>query len=112
MVWSWLIWLGVFIIDTTVTFVRRAISANGSTKRIEPRVPARRGAERRARARHGRGRRHQHLLAVSDPFLVAVRMLDGVSGILVADAPLVAIAVWFRAGLTRSIPPESFCRNV
>ncbi|WP_295478879.1 glycosyltransferase family 4 protein [uncultured Pseudomonas sp.] len=97
--WAWLILLGVFVVDATVTLLRRLL-------RGEKVYEAHRShAYQYASRRYGR-----HLpvtlavLAINMVWLmpwalaVSVGWLDGVSGILIAYLPLVLLAMKFHAG--------------
>lgn len=100
MLWCWLILLGVFIVDATTTLLRRL--ARGDRVYDAHRNHA---YQRAARMLGG------HLwvtLAVGAidicwllpvALLVESRRLEGISGLLVAYLPLVACALWLRAGV-------------
>ena len=97
--WSWVILLGAFIVDATVTLTRRV--ARGERFYEAHRSHAYQHAAQRWRA---------HLpvtLAVAAidlcwllpiALLVAFGSLDPVLGVLIAYAPLVAAVLWLRAG--------------
>jgi Fuc2NAc and GlcNAc transferase len=97
--WSWVILLGVFVVDATVTLIRRM--ARGK-KFYE--------AHRSHAYQHAAQRWGAHLpvtLAVGAinlcwllpvALLVALGSLDGMLGVLIAYAPLVAAALWLKAG--------------
>ncbi|HLS56149.1 MAG TPA: glycosyltransferase family 4 protein [Zeimonas sp.] len=98
--WSWLILLGVFVTDATVTLLRRL--ARGE-KLYE--------AHRSHAYQHAARRLGGHLpvtLAVGVinifwllPIAAWVGLggLDGLAGVVIAYAPLVVLAVYFRAGV-------------
>lgn len=100
--WSWIIMLGVFVVDSTVTLVRRA--ARGEKIYEAHRSHAYQHAAQRLRA---------HLpvtLTVAAinllwlfpiALLVALGVLDGVIGTIIAYAPLVAAAFWLKAGASQ-----------
>ncbi|MEX2110707.1 MAG: glycosyltransferase family 4 protein [Gemmatimonadaceae bacterium] len=97
--WSWLILLGVFIVDATVTLVTRIIRGK---KFYEPhRSHAYQNAARRW------GSHRQVTLAVGLinslwllPIAIAVglQVMNGLLGLLVAYLPLVLTAIWLKAG--------------
>ncbi len=101
--WAWLVLLGVFIVDSTFTLVRRLL-------RGEKLYEAHRShAYQFASRRHG-----QHrvvtlaVLAINVLWLLPVAMaivflgLDGLLGVGIAYAPLLALAVFYRAGTRES----------
>lgn len=99
LLWSWLILLGVFVVDATVTLVRRA--ARGE------RVSAahRSHAYQHAALRYGAHRPITlavgaiNLCWLLPLALIVLRgWIDPSVALLVAYAPLVAAALWFRAG--------------
>jgi Fuc2NAc and GlcNAc transferase len=97
--WSWVILLGVFIVDATVTLVRRVV--RGEKFYEAHRSHAYQHAARRWGA-------HKPVTMVAGAInlcwllpislLVARGMLAGLLGVVVAYAPLVGVAVWLRAG--------------
>ena len=99
--WGWLILLGVFVVDATVTLLYRIMNGERFYE-----------AHRNHAYQHAADRRGAHLpvtLAVGSINLcwllpmasvVAVGWLDGLLGVLIAYAPLVAIAVQLKAGRT------------
>lgn len=104
LLWSWLILLGVFIVDATFTLLRRLL--RGDKVYEAHRSHAYQYASRRA------GRHLPVTLAVVGLNLiwllpialwVGVGGLDGVVGVLIAYAPLVCLAVKFRAGELESV---------
>lgn len=97
--WAWIILLGVFIVDATFTLVRRLL--RGDKVYEAHRSHAYQYASRRF------GRHLPVTLGVGFinvlwllplAVLVCLGWLDGASGVVVAYLPLVALAVWFRAG--------------
>lgn len=97
--WSWLTLLGVFVVDATITLVRRV--ARGERFYEAHRSHAYQYAARRF------GEHRVVSLAVGAinlvwllPIAAAVALgkVDGAVGLLVAYAPLVALAVRFKAG--------------
>ncbi|MDP9200450.1 MAG: glycosyltransferase family 4 protein [Gemmatimonadota bacterium] len=97
--WSWIILLGVFVVDATVTLVLRVTRGE---KFYE--------AHRSHAYQHAAEKTGAHLpvvLAVGAinlgwllpcATLVALGSLDGIAGVVIAYAPLVAAALWLRAG--------------
>lgn len=97
--WSWLILLGVFIVDATFTLFRRL-------RRGDRLYEAHRSHAYQFASRHF-GKHLPVTLAVGAlnffwllPVALCVMLfgLDGAAGVLLAYAPLVALAVYFRAG--------------
>lgn len=98
LMWSWLILLGVFVVDATFTLLRRLIRG----ERVHE--------AHRSHAYQLAARRHGHLtvtLAVSGinfawlcPIAIgaALGMVDALLGLVIAYAPLVGLAVRYRAG--------------
>jgi Fuc2NAc and GlcNAc transferase len=97
--WSWVILLGVFVVDATVTLVRRVL-------RGERFYEAHRShAYQYASRRYGAHRPVTVAVALINLFwllplavLVAVGVLDGAIGVAVAYAPLALLTFQFRAG--------------
>jgi len=97
--WSWVILLGVFVVDATVTLLRRVVHRERFFE--AHRCHAYQHAARRWGA-------HQPVtLAVGVinvcwllpiALLVALGRLDGLLGVLIAYSPLVGMAVWLKAG--------------
>lgn len=97
--WSWITLLGVFIVDATVTLIRRVTRGE---KFYE--------AHRSHAYQHAAARAGAHLPVVICvaainlgwllplATLVALSLLDGVTGVLLAYVPLVGMAIWLRAG--------------
>ena len=97
--WGWVILAGVFVVDATVTLLRRL--ARG--ERVYE-------AHRSHAYQHAAARRRAHkpitltvgainvgwLLPLA--WLVAAGVLDGATGVVVAYAPLIAAAIWLDAG--------------
>lgn len=106
--WSWVILLGVFVVDATVTLVRRMAHGEQPYK-----------AHRSHAYQHAAAQRGAHwpvTVAVGIinicwllPVAVAVTLgwLDGVLAVLIAYAPLVVVAVRLKAGIDplRELPP-------
>jgi len=99
LLWSWLILLGVFIVDATVTLIRRLVRGD---KVYEA---------HRSHAYQFASRKYGKHLPVTSavgvinlcwllPVVICVTQfgLDGATGLIVAYIPLVALAVKFRAG--------------
>jgi len=104
LLWSWIILLGVFIVDASVTLLRRMF-AGGQTYLQAHRSHAYQFAARRCGA-HG-----PVSLAVGAvnviwlyplAVLVALGYLDGLLGVLIAYTPLVGAAVYLKAGTASS----------
>jgi Fuc2NAc and GlcNAc transferase len=99
LLWSWLILLGVFVVDATVTLLRRLL--RGERVYEAHRSHAYQQAARRAG--HLRVTLAVALLNVAwlwpIALGVALNRIDGGLGLVTAYAPLVALAVRFRAGL-------------
>lgn len=99
LLWSWVILLGAFVVDATATLLRRV--ARGE-KVYE--------AHRSHAYQHAAQRWGAHLpvtVAVGAinlcwllpiALLVALRSLDGLLGVFIAYAPLIAGVLWLRAG--------------
>jgi len=97
--WSWLILLGVFIIDATITLLRRGLRG---AKVYE--------AHRTHAYQHASSRFDSHypvtiivlminvLWLCPMAVLVGLGYVDGFFGLLIAYLPLVVLAVFFRAG--------------
>lgn len=97
--WSWLIFLGVFIVDATVTLVRRGLSGEQLSE-----------AHRSHAYQHASRHYRRHLpvtvgvLAINLlwllplALLVGVGYLNGCLGVLIAYSPLVVLALKFNAG--------------
>lgn len=100
LLWSWLILLGVFIVDATWTLLRRLL-------RGEKLYQAHRShAYQHAAQRHGAHRPVTLVVAALNlfwllPLALAVGLghLDGLPGVLIAWTPLLWLAVRYRAGL-------------
>jgi len=97
--WSWLILLGAFVVDTTVTLFRRVVRGERFYE-----------AHRSHAYQHAAQRWGSHLpvtLAVGAinlcwllpiALMVAVGSLDGVLGVFIAYTPIVGASLWLRAG--------------
>ncbi|MFJ3521365.1 glycosyltransferase family 4 protein [Pseudomonas sp. NPDC090203] len=99
LLWSWLILLGVFIVDATFTLIRRLIRGD---KVYEAH---RSHAYQFASRRFGRHLPVTSAVGVINlcwllPIAVWVGCLglDGLTGVIIAYAPLIALAIRFRAG--------------
>jgi Fuc2NAc and GlcNAc transferase len=97
--WAWLILLGVFVVDATITLLRRGY------RREKLYVAHRSHAYQRAARRYGSHRRVTLSVGLINllwllplALLVALGVLDGVIGVCVAYAPLVWLAYRFNAG--------------
>lgn len=105
LLWSWVILLGVFIVDATVTLVRRMLRGDRFYQ-----------AHRSHAYQHAAVRWAAHkpvtvavgainlcwLLPVA--LFVAKGWLDGLLGVLLAYSPLVTTAFWFGAGVDQPDP--------
>lgn len=97
--WSWVILLGVFVVDATLTLVWRVA-------RGEKFYEAHRSHAYQHAARQWGGHRPVTLAVgainlcwlLPIALLVALGSLDGLLGVLIAYAPLAGAAVWLRAG--------------
>jgi Fuc2NAc and GlcNAc transferase len=97
--WAWVILLGVFVVDATVTLIRRTARGDRFYE-----------AHRTHAYQHAAALWGAHLpvtvatglitLAWLLPLaiLVTVGKLDGISGVLIGYAPLVIAALWLNAG--------------
>jgi Fuc2NAc and GlcNAc transferase len=99
LLWSWLILLGVFVVDATVTLARR------TWRRETIYQPHRMHAYQHAAQRYGSHRTVTLTVAVVNvlwlwplALLVARGSLGGAAGLLIAYAPLVFAAAWLGAG--------------
>lgn len=103
LLWSWVILLGVFVVDATLTLLRRLL-------RGEKVYEAHRShAYQHASRRYGRHLPVTLAVAAIDLlWLLPIALwvgrgsMEGLLGILLAYLPLVAIALWFRAGMPES----------
>ncbi len=97
--WAWLILLGVFIVDATMTLIRRVLRGDKFYQ------------AHRSHAYQYAARKYQSHVKVSVAIglinifwllpvslLVAMGVMDGMVGLLVAYVPLVILAVLFKAG--------------
>lgn len=101
LLWSWLILLGVFAVDATFTRARRATQ---SWRFYEPH---RSHAYQHAARRWGNHRTVTVGVAAINllwllpiALAVALGMVDGLAGVVVAYLPLVAVALWLKAGIS------------
>lgn len=101
--WSWVILMGVFIVDATVTLIRRAL------RRERLYVAHRSHAYQHVAIRVGRHTPVSIGVGLINLFwlfpialLVAHETIDGFSGVLIAYAPLVIAAVLLGAGRAES----------
>jgi Fuc2NAc and GlcNAc transferase len=99
LLWAWLILLGVFVVDATLTLLRRLLRGDKVYQ------AHRSHAYQQAARKFGMHRPVTLAVAAINvgwllpiATCVAIRGLDGSLGLLLAYAPLVALAVWFRAG--------------
>ncbi len=108
--WSWVVLLGTFVVDATVTLLRRAL---------------RREKIFQAHSSHAyqhAARKHRAHVPVSLAFgginllwllpmaaLIAIGLLDGVLGVIIAYTPLVWAAYYFKAGIEDFMDRE--CRE-
>jgi Fuc2NAc and GlcNAc transferase len=106
--WSWNILLGVFVVDATVTLIRRTVRG----ERIYE--PHRTHAYQHAAHRLGAHKPVTLAVAVINvlwllplALLVAANILDGLTGLLIAYAPLTGAALWLGAGRPYNIPAIS-----
>jgi len=102
--WSWLILLGVFLVDSTVTLVRRILRKE---KFYEAHCSH---AYQHAARQFG-----SHIpVSISVGFinllwllpiavLVALNYLDGIAGLLIACIPLIILAFYFKAGVSDEV---------
>lgn len=105
LLWSWVILLGVFVVDATLTLLRRLL-------RGEKVYEAHRShAYQHASRRYGRHLPVTLAVAAIDLFwLLPIALwvgaggLDGLLGVTIAYLPLLALAVQFRAGVPESTP--------
>ena len=97
--WSWVILLGAFVVDATVTLIRRVARGERFYE-----------AHRSHAYQHAALRWHGHLpvtLAVGAidlcwllpiALLVAIGSLDGLLGVFIAYTPMVAAVLWLKGG--------------
>jgi Fuc2NAc and GlcNAc transferase len=101
--WSWVILMGVFIVDATVTLIRRALGHErlflAHRSHAYQHVAIRIG--RHAPVSLGVGAINLFWL-FPIALLVAHQTIDGFSGVLIAFAPLVIAAVTLEAGRAES----------
>ncbi|WP_148717335.1 MraY family glycosyltransferase [Chitinolyticbacter meiyuanensis] len=97
--WSWIILLGVFVVDATVTLIRRAL------RRQRLQVAHRSHAYQHASRMAGAHRPVSLAVAAINLFwllpaacLAALGWLDGVIALLIAYVPLIGLAVYYAAG--------------
>lgn len=103
--WSWVILLGVFIVDATVTLMRRTLRGDRFYD------PHRTHAYQHAAQRWGTHRRVTLSVAAVNlawllpiALLVARGTLAGMIGAVIAAAPLVVVALWLGAGRPQTSP--------
>lgn len=99
--WAWLILLGAFIVDATVTLVRRALRGDRFYQ-----------AHRSHAYQHAAVRFRSHLpVTVATALMtllfllpiaifVGTGRLDGATGLVTAYIPLVVLVIWLKAGVT------------
>jgi Fuc2NAc and GlcNAc transferase len=102
--WSWVILLGVFVVDATITLLRRVARGEKFYR------PHRSHAYQHAAQRFGAHGPVTLIIAAINlcwlfpmALLVAFGSIDGVLGLLVAYAPLAAAALWLKAGTPSAI---------
>ena len=101
--WAWIILLGIFIVDATVTLFRRVLRGD---KFYEAHCSH---AYQYAARKLGAHKSVSLMIGLINlvwllpiAFLVAIGSLNGVLGVLIAYAPLVLIAYYFKAGLAEN----------
>ena len=106
--WGWLILLGTFVVDASITLMRRALRA----ERVYE--AHRTHAYQHAAVRWGtHGRITVAVVAINLVWLlplaclVAVKKLDPIAGLVIAYAPLTALAARLGAGLPARHPPRA-----
>lgn len=99
--WAWVIVLGVFVVDATVTLLRRLLNGEKVYQ-----------AHRSHAYQHAARRLGRHLpvtlasVAITLGWLLPVALcvvrlgLDGVLGVVIGYLPLVGLALWYGAGRT------------
>ncbi len=100
LLWCWLVLLGVFIVDATVTLIRRLL-------RRELLYKAHRSHAYQQASREFRTHRSVTIAVAAINVLwlfpwavaIAIGRVDGVAGLVAAYIPLLALALRFRAGL-------------
>jgi len=98
--WAWAILLGVFVVDASVTLIRRMLRGGGVYMQAHrnhayQQVALRLGAHQPVSLAVGA----INLLWLAPlALLVALGHLDGVLGLLIAYAPLIGLAFWLKAG--------------
>ena len=97
--WSWLILLGVFVVDATVTLLRRVAHAENIFQ------PHRSHAYQHLARRLGQHQAVTIIVAAINwfwlfpiAFCVAKGWLGGLTGVSIAYSPLVAVVIWLKAG--------------
>lgn len=106
LLWSWLILLGVFVVDASITLLRRLI-------RGERVAQAHRShAYQHAAQRFGHGPVTATVTAINLLWLLPIALLVGIDhlagwpALLIAYAPLVVLAGRFSAGLAQTAPTD------
>lgn len=103
LLWSWIILLGVFIVDATWTLARRLLKGEKVYQ-----AHSSHGYQHAARS-FGHKRVTMAVVVINIAYLlplsalVALHHLSGVFGLLIAFAPLVVIAYMLNAGQARSV---------
>nr|WP_315445827.1 glycosyltransferase family 4 protein [uncultured Pseudomonas sp.] len=103
LLWSWIILLGVFIVDSTWTLARRLLKSEKVYQ-----AHSSHGYQHAAR-RFGHKRVTMTVVVINVAYLlplsvlVALDQLSGFSGLLIAFAPLVVIANMLNAGQARAV---------
>ncbi len=97
--WSWLILLGIFNVDATLTLLCRMLSGE------KVYIAHRNHAYQHAARKYGAHRPVSLAVAALNVFwlfpiavLVTLEMLDGIFGLMLAYAPLIFLAIKFKAG--------------
>ncbi len=98
--WAWLILLGMFVVDATVTLIRRILQGEKfyeAHRRHAYQYAARKFGSHKIVSLAFGGINVFILLPVAA--LVALDRLDGVIGLLIIYTPLVVLALYFKAGM-------------
>ncbi|MNL11422.1 Undecaprenyl-phosphate alpha-N-acetylglucosaminyl 1-phosphate transferase [compost metagenome] len=103
MLWAWLVLLGVFIIDATVTLIRRL--CRGEKVYEAHRTHAYQYASRKYSSHR---KITLSVLAINVLWLfpwagaVSTGLIEGLTGTLCAYIPLIALSLWLKAGTAES----------
>ena len=104
MLWAWLVMLGVFIVDATVTLIRRL--CRGEKVYEAHRTHAYQYASRKYSSHR---RVTLTVLAINLLWLfpwamaISTERLDGMTGLICAYVPLIAASIWLKAGTPESV---------